>query len=215
MNMKRNRLALLMVSALLVFKSCNKEDETEKFDLEGKALIVLRKIDSNTQNGFGIIDIDPESETFGEMLDEFAVNTVEPPHHIYISPTGRIYSTCLDPQNSLMEIAVAYDSNGKPSISGASLIDTDGQTVGEDIIFTKVNGKDVFYVTFMGGDGSQNGGSVGKFDASTNELMSVLEAPMDANNTERPYIRYPHGISAFADYMVVTETLKPDLSVVG
>src|SRR5690606_5383123 len=79
----------------------------------------------------------------------------------------------------------------------------------------KVNEKDVFYVTFMGGDGSQNGGSVGKFDASTNELISVLEAPMDANNPENPYIRYPHGISAFGDYMVVTETLKPDLSVVG
>jgi hypothetical protein len=103
---------------------------------------------------------------------------------------------------------------GKPVIAGVECLDTQGQQVGEDIIWHSVNGKEYMFVTFMGGTGIEqaDGGSVGVFDPQSNEVIEIIEARRSVVGEGKPYIMYPHGISAYGDRMVVTSTVHPDLA---
>ncbi len=93
-------------------------------------------------------------------------------------------------------------------------LDTKGQQVGEDIIWHNVNGKEYMFVTFMGGTGVKqaDGGSIGVFDPQSNEVIKIIEARKSVVGKGKPYIMYPHGISAYGDRMVVTSTVHPDLA---
>jgi hypothetical protein len=70
------------------------------------------------------------------------------------------------------------------------------------------------FVTFMGGTGvdQPDGGSVGVFDAQSNDLIKIIEARRSQVGEGEPYIMYAHGISAYQDRMVVTSTVHPDLA---
>lgn len=74
------------------------------------------------------------------------------------------------------------------------------------------NGTEYMFVTFMAGTGGDDGGSVGVFDAQTNEVVKVIEARKSGVAEGAPFIMYPHGISAFEDRMVVSSTIHPDLA---
>ena len=74
------------------------------------------------------------------------------------------------------------------------------------------NGTEYMFVTFMAGTGGDDGGSVGVFDAQTNEVVKVIEARKSEVAEGAPFIMYPHGISAFEDRMVVSSTIHPDLA---
>ena len=69
--------------------------------------------------------------------------------------------------------------------------------VGEDIMWHTSNGTEYMFVTFMGGRGEADGGSVGVFDAQTNAVVKVIEARKSVVGEGNPYIMYPHGISAY------------------
>jgi len=135
-----------------------------------------------------------------------------PLHHLYYSPNGRLYSTGLDPSCSLAEIGLSRDASGAPEVTGFTCLDTQGQMVGEDIMWATSNGQEYMFVTFMGGVGGDDGGTVGVFDPQTNEVVKVIEARKSQVGEGAPYIMYPHGISAFEDRMVVTSTVHPDLA---
>ncbi len=168
----------------------------------------------DTSHSVAIVELDPEAKNFGEILSEFEFRGHELPlHHLYYSPTGRLYSTGLDPDCSLAEIGLSRDASGKPVIDGINCLDTKGQQVGEDIIWHTVNGKDYMFVTFMGGTGVDQAdcGSIGVFDPQSNEVIRIIEARRSVVGKDKPYIMYPHGISAYGDRLVVSSTVHPDL----
>ncbi len=181
---------------------------------ESQGMVLLRGLPTlDTKHSVAIVELDPESDRFGEILSEVEQPDIEHPlHHLYYSPNGRLYSTGLDPSCSLAEIGLSRDSNGAPVISGFTCLDTQGQMVGEDIMWTTSNGQEYMFVTFMGGTGGDDGGSVGVFDPQTNEVVKIIEARKSQVGEGEPYIMYPHGISAFEDRMVVTSTVHPDLA---
>ncbi|MEN8145321.1 MAG: hypothetical protein ABFS14_10265 [Gemmatimonadota bacterium] len=183
---------------------------------ETQGMVLLRGLPTlGTSDAVAIVELDPEAENFGEILQEFAVTGYDAPlHHLYYSPNGRLYSTGLDPACSLAEIGLSRDATGKPAITGVECIDTQGQQVGEDIMWHTVNGETYMFVTFMGGTGldQADGGSIGVFDPQSNEVVRIIEARKSQVGEGEPYIMYPHGISAYGDRMVVTSTVHPDLA---
>jgi hypothetical protein len=183
---------------------------------ESQALVLLRGLPTlGTTHSVAIVELDPEADNFGQILQELDTPNLEIPlHHLYYSPQGRLYATGLDPSCSLAEINLSRDASGAAEIQGMRCLDTQGQQVGEDIMWHNVNGRTLMFVTFMGGTGvdQPDGGSVGVFDPQTNEVVKIIEARKSQVADGAPYIMYPHGISAYADRMVVTSTIHPDLA---
>ena len=208
-------LLCILVSALSV--SCSDVDKAAESEFpreEGVGIVITRALPPNTEHGIAMVDMDPESETFGTILDHhFLKDLAHPPHHLYYSPAGRLYASGLDAECSLMEVKLERDATGKPVLTDVICIPTGGQQVGEDIIWRTVNGQERFYVTFMGGDGSDatNEGGIGYFNAANNELLGVIAGKEDPSDPDKPFIKFPHGITAYENYMVVASCISPDL----
>jgi hypothetical protein len=209
---------------LLVFAACSDQGESDsgvevqeaRNVEETQAIVLLRGLPTlGTSHSVAIVELDPEAENFGEILTEYEFSGFEQPlHHLYYSPSGRLYSTGLDPECSLAEVGLSRDATGAPVINGFECLDTQGQQVGEDIMWHSGNGTQYMFVTFMGGTGvdQPDGGSIGVFDAQSNELVKIIEARKSQVGEGEPYIMYAHGISAYQDRMVVTSTVHPDLA---
>lgn len=204
-------LSLPLALAIIGVPSAAQEGSVRE---ESQGLVLLRGLPTlDTSHSVAIVELDPELENFGKILSEVGQpDMAEPFHHLYYSPNGRLYTTGLDPECSLAEIGLARDANGAPTVTGFECIDTAGQMVGEDIMWTTSNGTEYMFVTFMGGLGGADGGSVGVFDTQTNEVVKVIEARKSKVGEGEPFIMYPHGISAFEDRMVVSSTIHPDLA---
>ena len=183
---------------------------------EAQAVVLLRGLPTlGTQHSVAIVEMDPEAENFGAILNEFELPDLQIPlHHVYYSPTGRLYATGLDPKCSLAEIGLARNASGVAQINGVECLDTQGQQVGEDIMWHTVNGTEYMFVTFMGGTGVEqsDGGSIGVFDPQSNAVVKIIEARKSQVADGQPFIMYPHGISAFGDRMVIASTIHPDLA---
>jgi hypothetical protein len=163
-------------------------------------------------DGILVVDLDPDSEHFGEIIQDVAIDVGVLPHHLYFNhDQSRLYTTALGGAH-LYEILLEHDE-GLPRISGIEAIDTGGNVVGEDLFFTRDGSR--FYMTFMGGRGEATGGSLGVFDAATNALVDTITAPVpDDPASGVPFIMYAHGISANEDIglLMVTSTIHPDLT---
>ena len=219
--MMRIVLCLAVAAAL---SGCSKQEETPAVDApqpdlggeKAQAVTLLRGLPTlGTHHSVAIIEMDPEAENFGAILTEFELPDLEfPLHHVYYSPTGRLYATGLDPQCSLAEIGLSRDVSGAAQITGVTCLDTQGQQVGEDILWHTVNGTEYMFVTFMGGTGVEqsDGGSIGVFDPQSNAVVKIIEARKSQVADGQPFIMYPHGISAFGDRMVIASTIHPDLA---
>jgi hypothetical protein len=181
---------------------------------ESQAMVLLRGLPTlGTAHSVAIVELDPEAANFGAILQEVELpNLTLPLHHLYYSPTGRLYSTGLDPKCSLAEVGLSRNAEGTAVLNGVTCLDTGGQQVGEDIIWHSVNGKEYMIVTFMGGTGEADGGSVGLFDPQSNALSKAIQARKSVAAKGAPYILYPHGISAYQDRLVVSSTIHPDLA---
>jgi hypothetical protein len=218
-----------LAALLLTASACSKKQEdagtpsggpdsaAAQRDVEaGQALVLLRGLPTlGTTHSVAIVELDPEAENFGAVLQEFEMPDLQLPlHHLYYSPNGRLYSTGLDPKCSLAEIGLSRNAEGAPVINGVTCLDTRGQQVGEDIMWHSVNGKEYMFVTFMGGTGldQADGGSIGVFDPQSNAIVKIIEARKSKVAKGAPYLLYPHGISAYQDRMVVTSTIHPDLA---
>ncbi|WP_282152679.1 hypothetical protein [Ruegeria atlantica] len=211
MKIKMLAQSVLISSGLLMVGLTPAQSQTRE---ESQGMVLLRGLPTlDTKHSIAIVELDPESDQFGELLSEVEQPDIQHPlHHLYYSPNGRLYSTGLDPSCSLAEIGLSRDSSGTPVIEGFTCLDTQGQIVGEDIMWATSNGQEYMFVTFMGGTGGDDGGSVGVFDTQTNEVVKIIEARKSQVGDGEPYIMYPHGISAFDDRMVVTSTIHPDMA---
>lgn len=220
-------LAGMLIATLLILPGCSKQTETtttakpdpvsDPVTLEkSQGIALLSGLPTlGTKDSIAIFELDPESEKFGEILYEYDLPEFDAPlHHLYYSPNGRLYATGLGTVCSLAEISLARNAAGSPVVNAVDCIDTQGQQVGEDIMWHTANGKEYMFVTFMGGTGvdQQDGGSVGVFDPQSNALVKIIEARKSQVGEGEPYIMYPHGISAYGDRMVVTSTVHPNLS---
>jgi hypothetical protein len=227
--MTANRQAVLSVFAaamLLLLSACSEDSSTKQAEStpeaeprnveETQGIVLLRGLPTlDTGHSVAIVELDPEADNFGEILHEYDTSGFELPlHHLYYSPQGRLYSTGLDPACSLAEVGLSRDASGAPVVNSVDCLDTQGQQVGEDIMWHSVGDTDYMFVTFMGGTGvdQADGGSIGVFDPLTNEVVKVIEARKSQVAEGEPYIMYPHGLSAYEDRMVVTSTIHADLA---
>jgi len=183
---------------------------------ESQAMVLLRGLPTlGTVHSVAIVELDPDAANFGAILQEVELPDLTLPlHHLYYSPTGRLYSTGLDPSCSLAEVGLSRNAEGAAVINGVNCLDTGGQQVGEDIMWHTVDGKEYMFVTFMGGTGVDQAdcGSVGVFDPQSNAVIKIIQARKSAAAEGAPYILYPHGISAYQDRLVVSSTVHPDLA---
>jgi hypothetical protein len=183
---------------------------------EGQGLVLLRGLPTlGTVHSVGIVELDPDAANFGALVQEVELpNLTMPLHHLYYSPTGRLYATGLDPKCSLAEVGLSRNAQGTAVINGVTCLDTGGQQVGEDMIWHTINGKQYLLVTFMGGTGvdQPDCGSVGVFDPQSNAVIKIIQARKSQVATGAPYIMYPHGMSAYQDRLVVSSTIHPDLA---
>ena len=162
------------------------------------ALINYRTIDEKREkDGLAIIDLNPHSESFGNILQDVPVGKDVLLHHPYYnSDKTKIYNTALM-GDRLYNVKI-HDSK----IFDVSPIDTGSCIVGEDMIFSQDGEK--FYLTCMGSN------NVLVFDANTDELVDEI---FSSQEDSEAYTKYPHGISTNEkiDRMIVTQTVSPAL----
>lgn len=163
------------------------------------ALINYRSIDDTRQkDGLAIMDLNPHSETFGDILQDVPIGEGVLMHHPYYnSDKSKIYNTAL--MGERLYHVNLHDSK----IFDVTPINTGSCVVGEDMIFSKDGEK--FYLTCMGSD------NIMVFDAKNDELIGEIFA--DQNDNPNAFTKYPHGISADEDIdrLIVTQTVSPAL----
>ena len=145
------------------------------------------------KEGIAVIDVDPQSKSFGKIL----VNISLPPnlvgHHIFYNrDMSKLYMTALGQGWIYVMDMKALDYRLKK-------VDVPGCAVGEDIIFSGDN--KTWYMTCMGS------GNIIVGDVATDRIKSTISLP-------KPY---PHGIAIndAIDRILVTNTIKPDLTNPG
>lgn len=207
--MKRKLLSwgiLLMLPVL--FANCESDNHPTTPSRESVFFIDYRSVEGKA-DGMAVIELDPESLDFGKIKNKLEMGVGVLPHHIYYDNSAKkLYTTALG-GSFLYQITTAVDDDGYPLLVSATPINTGSNTVGENIFFTTDNR---YFVTFMGGDGSLKGGSVGVFNATTNQLIHTISGSIEDDPTK--YIMYPHGISVneSRNLMMVTSTIHPDLT---
>ena len=167
------------------------------------ALINYRAIgDTRQDDGLAIIDINPDSESFGEILQEVPVGEQVFMHHPFYSADGsKLYNTAISGEK-LYRINLHEDT-----IFDIIPLDAESCLVGEDMYFSKDGSK--FYLTCMGSD------NVLIFDGNTDQKIG--EIILDKSQNSNTFVKYPHGIAADEkiDRMIVTETVSPSLEDPG
>jgi DNA-binding beta-propeller fold protein YncE len=185
--MKRSYFfGLLAACFVVVFTSFAQAEILAMLNYESKPEQVIRK------EGLAIVDVDPQSPTFGKMLMDIPLPPNLVAHHIYYNrDQSKAYITALG--QSLLHI---LDLTRFPYRMKA--VATPDCQVLEDIVFSHDNR--TWYLTCMGSSTVIIG------DATTDKPLKSVSAPPDA-----PFIRYPHGISVHSgiDRVLITSTVRP------
>jgi DNA-binding beta-propeller fold protein YncE len=183
---------------------------------EGLMLIDYRHLNGG-KDGVALVELDPESPRFGQIVRKRSMGRGVLPHHLYFNrDETRLYSTSLNAPY-LFEIAYRKDRHGRPHLGRIKPIDTGGNKVGEDMYFSEDGSR--FYVTFLMGQSGDRDGSIGVFDIETNELIETIRAPEPEDGSlVPPFILYPHGISANEELsflMVTSESHQDHVTGIG
>lgn len=209
---------VVMMVVSLVLAGCIKPIEAPQAEVNprpGLIFVDYRNLNGG-DDGVALIDLDPESDDFGKIIQRYDIGKGVLPHHLYWNrDQTRLYTTALG-ASMLYEIALEKEENGTPRMAQITPIDVEGNIMGEDMYFTEDGSR--YYVTFMGGKGGDRDGSVGVFDAATNQLREVITAPAPEDpSTGKPFILWPHGISANEDLglLMFTSSLHPAGKSVG
>lgn len=146
------------------------------------------------REGIAIIELDPESDRFGEILWDMPLNPEWVAHHVFFNPdqTKAYISFLMAPKLGVMDLT--------QSPYRVEFLDVKDCAFGEDIIFSTDDSK--WYLTCMGSDAVIVG------DGKTDEIIEVIR-------TEH---QWPHGfdIDNRIDRALVTSTVSPsDLAKAG
>ena len=151
------------------------------------------------KEGIAILDVDPQSPTFGKILADIPLPSDLVAHHIFYNrDKTKAYVTALG--KSVLHV---MDLTRFPFRLKA--VDVPGCTVLEDLIVTPDN--KTWFLTCMGSHNVVVG------DAVTDKPVKTVAAP----HPGPPYIRWPHGIALNPgiDRLIVTSTISPDLKNPG
>ncbi|KFF09984.1 hypothetical protein IW15_21765 [Chryseobacterium soli] len=206
MKLKFSPLSLLII--LITLCNCQNDDHNSELPHDTAFYIDYRSL-NGLPDGIAVIELDPEAPNFGSISSKLELGVGVLPHHLYYNQSAnKLYSTALG-GSYLYQIKTEKDKNGQPKLVNATPIDTGENTVGENLFFTN-DGR--YLMTFMGGAGGPKDGSIGVFNANTNQLIKTIKAPIQTNPNQ--FIMYPHGISVNEEkgIMMVTSTIHPDLT---
>ena len=151
------------------------------------------------REGIAIMDIDPESADYGKILMEIPLPSDLVAHHIFFNrDRSKAYITALG-----KSILHSIDLTRFPYRLHAIAV-PDCQ-VGEDLVVSEDN--KTWFLTCMGSSNVIMG------DAVLDKPVKTISAAAPAEAT----ILYPHGIAIHngIDRVLVTSTVKPDMSDVG
>ncbi|MGE3152885.1 MAG: YncE family protein [Nitrospiraceae bacterium] len=191
--MKPLRLLLLIGGLLLAGTVSASAEILALLNYESKSNQPVRR------EGIAIMDIDPESSDFGKILMEIPLPSDLVAHHIFFNrDRTKAYVTALG--KSLLHVV---DLTRFPYRLQAVAV-PDCQ-VSEDLVVSEDNR--TWYLTCMGSN------TVILGDAVTDRPIKTISAPAPAD----AFIAYPHGIAIHngIDRVLITSTVKPDLSDVG
>jgi DNA-binding beta-propeller fold protein YncE len=150
------------------------------------------------QEGIAIMDVDPESASFGAIVDHVTLPTDGVAHHIFYNKTlDKAYITNLG--NGALRVMKMRRTPLSPKD-----IDVPMCQVAEDIIFS--DDGNLWYLTCMGSSNVIVG------DAHIDKVIRVI----DSEDQQR-FIQNPHGIglNQSVDRLLVTSTIRPDLTHPG
>lgn len=200
-----------LVTALALFAACNTNPVPGGPDAgpdiaapsPGLVLVPYRATDG-AQDGVALVDADPASPRFGELIQRHPIGRDVLPHHLYWDPAGASLRLTALGGPFLYRLSLGESEDGTPEILGNQPIAVGENVMAEDIWFTD-NG-DKYYVTFLGGHGGKRDGSVGVFSAANDTLVKDIRSTVDG-----PEILWPHGISGDPDagLLLVTSTDAP------
>ena len=138
------------------------------------------------KEGIAIFDVDPESETFGDILMDIPLPADLVAHHVFWNRDhSKIYLTALA-KNELRVIDM------KKMPYRVKVISLPECSVGEDVVFSENNTR--WYLTCMGSSKIMVG------DAVNDSLIRSVDSP----------VKYPHGITIneSIDRILVTSTVR-------
>lgn len=143
------------------------------------------------REGIAIIDVDPASKKFAQIINDIPLPTDLVAHHIfYNKDMSKAYITSLG--NGALHVMDMTRQPYRPK-----RVDVPDCKVAEDVVFSEDN--KTWYMTCMGSSNVIVG------DAETDKQVKVI-----ASDAENAFIRYPHGISInnTIDRMIVTSTVR-------
>ena len=183
---------LLLVLGLLLPPAASAEI-VALLNYESKPNNPLRK------EGIAVLDVDPQSPTFGKLLADIPLPGDLVAHHIFFNrDKTKAYVTALG--KSVLHV---MDITRFPfRLKGVEVPEC---RVLEDVIFAP-DGK-TWFLTCMGSHNVILG------DAGTDKPIKSIAAP----HPGPPYIRWPHGIALDprTDRLIITSTVSPDLKSAG
>jgi DNA-binding beta-propeller fold protein YncE len=191
--MKRFRLLSLTLGLLLSCTALASAEILALLNYESKPDQPVRR------EGIAIMDIDPASSDFGNILMEIPLPSDLVAHHIFFNrDRTKAYITALG--KSILHVV---DLTKFPYRLRAIAV-PDCQ-VGEDLVVSEDN--KIWYLTCMGSS------TVIMGDAVKDQPIKTVSAAAPA----AAFILYPHGIAIHngIDRVLVTSSVKPDMSEVG
>lgn len=170
----------------------------------GAEILAMLNYESKPSNpfrkeGIAILDVDPQSPTFGKLLADIPLPSDLVAHHIFYNrDKTKAYVTALG--KSVLHV---MDLTRFPYRLKA--VEVPGCSVLEDVVVAPDN--KTWFLTCMGSHNVVVG------DAATDTPVKTIAAP----HPGPPYIRWPHGIALNADIdrLIVTSTISPDLKNPG
>src|SRR3989304_3337961 len=151
------------------------------------------------KEGIAILDVDPQSATFGKILADIPLPSDLVAHHIFYNrDKAKAYVTALG--KSVLHV---MDLTRFPF--RMKTVEVPGCSVLEDLIVTPDT--KTWFLTCMGSHNVVVG------DAITDKPLKTAAAP----HPGPPYIRWPHGVALAPDLdrLIVTSTASPDLKSAG
>ena len=146
--------------------------------------------DAPRREGIAVVDVDPESANFGQILSDIPIDPGTVAHHIFYDRSmEKAYITGL--QEPALQV---LDLTKNPY--RLSTIETPPCKLAEDVIFDEANER--WYLTCMGSE------KVFVGEVATDEIVGEIELPGT----------YPHGLAVNSDIdrILVTSTITPDLT---
>lgn len=195
--MKRTCVSLLIATLVVILSAYLVHAEIlAMLNYETKPEQTIRK------EGLAVIDVDPNSPTFGKMLMDIPLPPDLVAHHIFYMGSGPLHLRDVRDKSKAYITALGRSLLHVLDLTRfpyrMKVVELADCKVLEDVVFSENNR--TWYLTCMGSDNIVMG------DAATDKPIKTIAAPLPGS----PFIRYPHGISIHngIDRVLITSTVR-------